>query len=103
MRTSIPIRTLIIEGDGCHLVIKASIHGKPVNLLVDTGASKTVFDKQRIRKFVDENEFREIDKLSTGLGTSSMKTHGVTLKQIKLGSLTIKNFETILLDLSHVN
>ncbi len=102
-KTTIPITFLIIEGDGCHLLIKARINRKPATLLIDTGASKTVFDKNRIGQFVNEKNFRSMDKLSSGLGTNSMKTHAATLKQFKLGTFTITDFEAILLDLAHVN
>ena len=72
-------------------------------MLIDTGAFKTVFDKERIKKFVDEDEFELNEKLSTGLGTNSMQTHSAIIKKIKFGEISIKNFKTILLDLSHVN
>lgn len=72
-------------------------------MLIDTGASKTVFDENRIKKFIDENEFILNEKLSTGLGTNSMQTHSATIKKIQFGKIVLKNFNTILLDLSHVN
>lgn len=72
-------------------------------MLIDTGASKTVFDMVRFKKFVDENGFEKNEKLSTGLGTNSMETHSAIIKKIQFGDLTIKNLKTILLDLSHVN
>ncbi len=72
-------------------------------MLVDTGASKTVFDKEQIKKFVDEKEFDANEKLSTGLGTNSMQTHSAVIRKIKFGELLLTNFKTILLDLSHVN
>lgn len=72
-------------------------------LLVDTGASKTVFDKKRVLHFIDEKDFLPMDKLSTGLGTSSMKTHSTLLKKLQVGEIVMKNFEAIVLDLSHVN
>ena len=84
-------------------MIQATINNRKARLLVDTGASKTVFDKSRIGKFVDESEFELNEKLSTGLGTNSMQTHSAAIKKIQFGELTIKNFKTILLDLSHVN
>ena len=105
MKATLPIKILFIEDDGCHLLIAASINGKAATLLVDTGASKTVFDKNKILNFVDESALggRIVDKLSTGLGTSDMETHAVLLKQLKLGTLLIHDFQAILLDLTHVN
>lgn len=102
-KTILPIQLLVIEDDGIHLMIQASINNKKARLLIDTGASKTVFDKARIGKFIDENEFELNEKLSTGLGTNSMQTHSAAIKKIQFGELVIKNFKTIVLDLSHVN
>lgn len=99
----IPIEIRKIEEDGFHLTVSARINGKPVHLLIDTGASRTVFDKQRSLRFVSENSHEPNDKLSTGLGTSTMQTHLVRLNKIKLGDLVIEDFEAVLLDLEHVN
>jgi predicted aspartyl protease len=94
-RTILPIRLLFIEEDGFHLMIRASINNKKARLLIDTGASKTVFDFGRFKRFVDDDEFELNEKLSTGLGTSTMQTHSATLRKIQFSGLTIKNFKTI--------
>ena len=101
--TNIPIDQVLIEDDGSHLLIKTRINGKIARLLIDTGASRSVFDMERIRFFVNEKFFLPHDKLSTGLGTNSMATSTVTLKTLKIGELTIENFPAVLLDLQHVN
>lgn len=101
--TNIPIDILQIEDDGSHLLIKAKINGKSARLLIDTGASRSVFDEERIRQFVNDKSFILHDKLSTGLGTNSMQTSTVILKSVKLGDLVIENFDAVLLDLKHVN
>lgn len=103
MTTIIPIKIIDIAGDGFHLVIKLYINKKTANVIVDTGASKTVFDKRRIGKFVDDKTFEKHDSLSSGLGTNTMKSEQVNIKKIKIGELVIENYKTILLDLSHVN
>ncbi len=101
--TIIPIDILLIEDDGSHLLIKSRINGKNARLLIDTGASRSVFDEERIRQFVNDKSFIQHDKLSTGLGTNSMQTSSVILKSLKLGDLLIENFDAVLLDLKHVN
>ena len=101
--TTLPIELLFIEDAGYHLLIKAKVNGKRASLLIDTGASKTVFDKDKILKFVKESSFTTLEKLSTGLGTAKMKTHSAFLKKLQLGKLTLPEFETIVIDLSHVN
>ena len=102
MTTKIPIKILKLD-DGFHLLINISINGKPARMLIDTGASKTVFDKTRIGNFLKEEKFETHDKLSTGLGTSNMKSHLVVIKKINIGKLEIKNYKSVVIDLSHVN
>ncbi len=93
----------LIEDDGCHITLCAEINGKNAELLVDTGASRTVFDLERIKAFVSASDFKPHHKLSTGLGTNSMETQAVMIESLTLGELLISNHEAILLDLRHVN
>ena len=94
---------LMIEEAGYHLLVKAKANGKAVTLLIDTGASKTVFDKGRILRFAEEKNFLRLEKLSTGLGTTIMETQSTVLKKFQVGKLVIPDFEVIVIDLSHVN
>ncbi|MGE0636632.1 MAG: retropepsin-like aspartic protease [Bacteroidia bacterium] len=103
MVVQIPLKLLAIEGDGTHLLIAVKINGKKARLLVDTGASRTVFDINRISKFTKRKKFNKNEQLSTGLGTNSMQSHNTLLKKFEIGKLKIENFEAILLDLKHVN
>ena len=101
--TKLTLKVLSIEGDGYHLYINAKINGHKAHLLVDTGASKTVFDKNRIVNFSTENKLVELDRLSTGLGTDSMRGHMIDIDEISLGTIKVKNYQGLALDLSHVN
>lgn len=103
MITTVPFKILDIAGDGFHLMIKMYINKKVANLIIDTGASKTVFDNERIIKYVANKTFEKHDSLSSGLGTNTMMSEITTIKKIKIGELEIENYKTILLDLSHVN
>lgn len=103
MITKIPFKILSINGEGFHLTMKLYINGKSANVIIDTGASKTVFDKTRIKKFITNKKFDKNEKLSTGLGTNTMKSHMTKIKKMKIGAVEILDYETVLLDLSHVN
>jgi len=105
MAISIPINIIPIENDGFHLMIEIQINRKKANMIIDTGASRTVFDEDLILKYLknEDKEFEENEKLSTGLGTNSMKSKAIELKSVKFGSLKIKNYQAIVLDLKHVN
>ncbi len=103
MVTTIKIKILSIKPAGCHLLIKAAVNGKTANLLIDTGASQTVFDVNRMNKFTTQKAFNKNENLSSGLGTSSMQSHDFKIKEFKLGELVLKNYNVLLLDLAHVN
>lgn len=103
MTTTIPFKVLSIGGEGFHLIMKVYINRKVANVIIDTGASKTVFDKKRILKYVTDKKFTKHDNLSSGLGTNTMKSHFTSLKKIKIGEIEISDYKIILLDLSHVN
>ncbi len=99
----VPFNLIAIEEDGYHLTVNVNINGKDALVLIDTGASRSVFDISRIKNFTIEQSFEQHDKLSTGLGTNSMVTHTTNLTNFKIGDLLLKSFEAVLLDLTHVN
>lgn len=103
MTTAIPIQILDIEGDGFHLMIAASVNNVPVDLLIDTGASRTVFDRNQIEELVTDAELKRDETTSTGLGTSEMVGEKVVLPNVVIGDITTSNYEASVLDLSHVN
>lgn len=84
-------------------MIKAYINRKKARLLVDSGASKSVFDTKRMQEFSIAKKKSQPHKLSTGLGTNSMKSHVSVLKNLRIGELVLKEYSAVLLDLSHVN
>jgi len=105
--TNIPISLFEIEEDGFHLFIEAEVNGNKALLLVDTGASKTVFDKTKIIQLLglnqEEPEFEPSPHLSAGLGTNTMESNLVTLDRLQIGDLVLTDFEAVVLDINHVN
>ncbi|MGB0887567.1 MAG: retropepsin-like aspartic protease [Vicingaceae bacterium] len=103
MKTTIPIEIFPIEDDGYHLKVTILINGITANLILDTGASRTVFDETRIACFVAQENIEAHDRLSTGLGTNTMESKKVILDKIAVGAIKITNYQAAVLDLSHVN
>lgn len=99
----IPIIFLEIEENGIHLLMKVLINDKPARMLIDTGASQTVLDKNRALGFIGDTEIEASETLSKGLGTDSMESFNVELETITFGGLKINHQEVVLLDLVHVN
>jgi predicted aspartyl protease len=105
LQSKLPIAIVPIEDDGFHIMVDVKINGKKARLLVDTGASRSVFDMERIKKFIREEDFitEENEKLSTGLGTDSMESQSVTIKKIQLGDIKINDYRAIILEMGYVN
>lgn len=99
----IKLKVIRIDKRGCHLSIVGKINGNKTHLILDTGASQTVFDKSRMITTLGHEEFEKVDSLSTGLGTNSMESHLVKILSLKIGEMELKNVKVVLLDLSHVN
>ncbi|MCX7743108.1 MAG: retropepsin-like domain-containing protein [Flavobacteriales bacterium] len=99
----IPFEIIKMEGGGSHLLVKGEVNGNPANFIIDTGASRTVIDKNHLVELGLHKEIIPNEILSAGLGTNSMESSTIVLKKISLGKFIIKNFEIAVLDLSHVN
>lgn len=102
-RIQVPFQLQAIESEGYHVLINALINGQPARLLIDTGASRSVFDADRYTRFVKNHEFRPDAKLSAGLGTSSMQTMEVVLDELRIEGFYARSYHAILLDMGHVN
>lgn len=102
-KTRIKLTVIHIDNDGYHLMLKAKINGKTATFILDTGASKTVMDINKINRFIKEPIPELSEKSSTGLGTNSMQSYTAVLKKFELGELKLKDYMSIFIDLSHVN
>lgn len=103
MPTTLKFNLLPIEDDGFHLQTTIKINGKEAVVIIDTGASRSVFDEERIAIFVANALLEDHDRLSTGLGTNTMSSKKVILEKLTLNTLDILNYEATILNLSHVN
>ncbi len=103
MFTTIPFRIIPIEEDGYHLHITGKVNTVEVNLLIDTGASRSVFDEQKITSLLNNQSLEEIEKLSTGLGTNTMQSKKAVIERFVIGNIEMRHYEVAVLDLTHVN
>lgn len=100
----IPLKILQLQEQGTHILIKVQIFNHNHLMVVDTGASKTVFDKNQLEKLKEERlNFEQTNTLSTGLGTNSMESFLINIPLFKIQEWSIKNFKAAVLDLSSIN
>ncbi|OYD40954.1 clan AA aspartic protease [Sphingobacterium cellulitidis] len=101
---NIPFEVIGLQADGFHIITEIEIFDKKFKMVIDTGASKTVLDKETLlNSGINEEEFLNTDILSTGLGTNTMESFMITLPILKLADWQVKNFTAAVLDLSSIN
>ena len=99
----IPLQIIDLEDDGFHPLVEVVVFGKPHTVVLDTGASRTAFDKSILLEANNEATFKDSGKLSTGLGTNAMVSSTLILHDLHIGTLHIPDFEVAVLDLSSIN
>ena len=99
----IPIEVVELEENSFHLLVECEINSSQKGeMVIDTGASKTVLDKN----FVDDYqkaEQEESEVKSRGLGEGSIDTEMAKIDSFQISDLFINNFSCALIDLSGIN
>ena len=99
----VPIQLLDIEGDGFHIMVKGTIHGKGARFLIDTGASRSVFDPKTITSFIDDLQFEKKEGLTAGVGSSDLESSTFIIDHLSIGKLEITDYEGVALDLENIH
>lgn len=102
MTITVPLRIIDLHEDGYHLLLDIRLFNTSFTVVLDTGASKTAFDKDILQSH-EQAMIEASDKLSTGLGTNDMQSFTANIPELCIGDLTVKNIEVAVLDLSAIN
>lgn len=101
---TIPLTLLQLQDDGFHFLVEVIVFGKPFKAVLDTGASKTVFDKNTVERHLHTDmALQHTDMVSTGLGTTTMPSFILTVPDLQIGGLHLRKYDVAVLDLSTIN
>ncbi|MFN2395454.1 MAG: aspartyl protease family protein [Bacteroidales bacterium] len=103
MKQIIPIEILAINHLGYHIMVKGEANAYKIHLLIDTGATITVMDLQRIKTVYPHLEIKPYNNFFMGIGTSEIDTYSTILDQFNIGDCKILNQEVILIDMVSIN
>ncbi len=103
MVVTVPLQIIDLNEDGFHPLLNIKVFGKKFTVVLDTGASKTAFDKTLLQQANKSALIKESGILSTGLGTNSMASFTAVMHDMRIGRLKIPEFEVAVLDLSTIN
>ena len=99
----VPLQLLDIEGEGFHIMVKGLIHDKEANFLIDTGASRSVFDPNTITDFIDNIQFEKKEGMTAGVGSSDLESATFVIDHFSVGELEIHDYEAVALDLENIH
>jgi len=100
--TQIPLQLLALQEDGIHLIMAVSLFDQTHHMVLDTGASKTVFDKATIEALATIT-LEKTETLSSGLGTNEMESYKISIPEFQIGELICRNYQAAVLDLSAIH
>lgn len=101
MRTySVPLTLINLQDDGFHLLVEIVVFGEKLYAVVDTGASRSVFDKGLMEKHV--RELSESDEAQAATIFSTATTLQGIIPKLKIGGLILKHYHAVALDLQSV-
>ena len=101
MRTiTVPLKLIDLQDDGFHLLVEIVVFGTKLLAVVDTGASRSVFDIAFIKQRINIRETLESQATTLFSTTSTLQA---TLPEVKMGRLRIKDYYAVALELEGVN
>lgn len=101
----IPLEILRIKDflrDGYHILCRVHINDKEFRMVVDTGASITVFNIDKASE-ISKNNIENNEQKITTFGSGNIKSKYVIIDEMRIGEIVIKNYKTILIDMEQFN
>ena len=84
-------------------MVKGLIHGKEAFFLIDTGASRSVFDPTTIADFIENPQFEQKEGITAGVGSSDLESSTFFINSLSIGDLEIRDYQAVALDLSNIH
>jgi hypothetical protein len=100
----IPIELIELENQNYHLLVEGKFEDSEKGYwIIDTGASKTVFDKglEQYYKIIDPGFEEEYQ--SAGISVGMVETSVGEISYLAFGKLKLKELKVALINLDHVN
>jgi len=98
---SVPLILVNLQDNGFHILVEIVVFGEKQFAVVDTGASRSVFDKGLVEKHIPHLQENEEQQAATIF--SSATTLVGTIPLLQIGKLKLSDYETVAIDLQSVS
>lgn len=99
----IPLQLLDIEGEGFHVMIQGKINGMEARFLIDTGASRSVFDPTVIARFIENPQFQKKEGIAAGVGGNDLQSATFFIHTLSFGDIELHDYEAVALDMQNIH
>ena len=103
MQQTLQLASVELSDGGCQLFLGGHIGRKKLRFLIDTGASRTVFDEEALLKRFPDIYFHPGDVITVGFQDQLANSREVEIIGLKFGRILIATFDAIAVDLGYVN
>ena len=97
----LPLHLIELDENNFHLVVESSVNNEKIFWIIDTGASKSVFDINLNQYYTLVESKNDEEFQSAGITSGKVETKLGSIS-FEIGKLQIDNLTVALLDLNHV-
>lgn len=103
MRYKIKLKKFDLDGGGKHIAVRCKINGSKAILIIDSGASNSIFDLDN--ETFAECEISDVSDMGIGSGfNSSIPELGKgVISNMIIGRLKLTNFTSVFTPMNHIN
>ncbi len=100
---SIPLRIVNVDSFGIHVFVSAYVGRKKINMLIDTGASRSVFDYSSI--LFAGLQFERVVELSqsSGINAEINNLFSANINCFRIGKMVFRNQKALFMSFDHIN
>ena len=100
---SIPFEIVELDSRSYHLMVEGRVNEIPCNLVIDTGASRTVFDRSFFEDRVEVLDVKTDDLLTAGIPASHIETVFARIDRFCLSDVAFDDQQILLIDMNSIN
>ncbi len=100
----VKLNILELESGDFHTLVKGSVGGAPIRMVLDTGASRTCMDVEYARTLLPEMQTSVHDGVTAGIGGDDFEVRIADVPDFRLGRFRMKSYMNMaLLDFTYIN
>ncbi len=101
-KTTVPFEIQYLENkSNIHLILNVKIGRKQARMVIDTGASHSCISPELAKPIPGKDKI-EVDYVASASG-NDLSNEIQRVPSVKIGDFTLKNYQFLVLDISHIN